>query len=103
MDQVQLYAPRFPTLFLRQIPHARYIECNRTRAREFHTKYGQDTSADALMFRKAARNLISRAKQTLDELDLRFWMSSGTCLGRRRLYYNSKHENVRKILFPILH
>lgn len=81
MDQIQLHAPRYPTLFLRQIPHSRFIECNHTRTRLFHSKYGQDTSEEALVFKKAARNILASAKKTLDELDIRFWMSSGTCLG----------------------
>ena len=81
VDDITIYAPRYPLLFLRQVPHARYIECNHTRTKQFHTKFGQDTTPDALAFRKSARNLLMKAKKTLDELEIRFWMSSGTCLG----------------------
>ena len=35
MDGIKVNAPRYPTLFLEQIPHSTFIECNYTRAQEF--------------------------------------------------------------------
>ncbi len=35
MDGLKINALRYPTLFLEQIPHSTFIECNYTRAHEF--------------------------------------------------------------------
>ncbi len=41
------------------------------------------------MFRKKARNVIAKAKETLDHLGIPFWLSSGTCLGRSHVMDHS--------------
>ena len=39
MDGVKLNAPRYPTVFINQIPTSTFIECNYTRAKQFHYRY----------------------------------------------------------------
>ena len=48
----------------------------------FHKKYGTGMSEEGKVFWRGAKDLLSRAKKVLDELGMRFWMSSGTCLGK---------------------
>ena len=86
MDDLAVFAPRFPLLLLKQIPQSRYIECNYSRAKLFFSRNGQDKSSDAFMFRKRARNLLMRAKETLSELGIPFWISSGTLLGKWEVF-----------------
>ncbi|XP_006826048.1 ribitol-5-phosphate transferase FKTN-like [Saccoglossus kowalevskii] len=80
-DGLKINVPRYPTLFLEQVPHSQFIECNYARAKEFLDKNGDDNSADAVHFRVKAKNLLSKAKELLDQIGIQFWLSSGTCLG----------------------
>lgn len=45
--------------------------------------YPDDTSLDAVEFRKKAKALLHLAAVTLNGLGVRFWLSSGTCLGQQ--------------------
>ncbi|KAL3869198.1 hypothetical protein ACJMK2_041908 [Sinanodonta woodiana] len=78
----ELYAiPENPSKFLQQVVHSRFIECNHERAQQFYRMYPQDKSAESQRFLRKARQVIARAKQLLDDLEIPFWLSSGTCLG----------------------
>lgn len=44
--------------------------------------YPDDMSPDAVEFRKKAKALLHLAAVTLNSLGVRFWLSSGTCLGQ---------------------
>ncbi|XP_064627023.1 ribitol-5-phosphate transferase FKTN-like isoform X2 [Lineus longissimus] len=81
IDSVTFRAPRYPKKFLDQIPHARFIECNYTRAQEFYRLHSKDNGEEAEAFREAAAGVVRRGKAYLDSIGVRFWMSSGTCLG----------------------
>ncbi|CAH1775719.1 unnamed protein product [Owenia fusiformis] len=81
MDHLQLYAPRYPLVFLHQVPYSRFIECNHSRADSFHSNYGISSDPEAFKFKSNARKLLAVAKEILDQLGIRFWLSSGTCLG----------------------
>ena len=67
--------------FLDQIPFSRHVECDYGQARAYRVTYGRDESPEAQAFRQAARDLLEKGKRALDELGIRFWLSSGTCLG----------------------
>lgn len=67
--------------FLKNLDNSRFLPCNHTRARLFYSKYGDDTSYEARKFRKRGREVLKIAKLALDRLEIRFWLSSGTCLG----------------------
>ncbi|XP_022087266.1 fukutin-like [Acanthaster planci] len=80
-DRLNLLVPKHIDRFLDQIPFSRHIECNYGQVRVFRAAYGRDESPEAQAFRQAARDLLEKGKQVLDELGIRFWLSSGTCLG----------------------
>lgn len=44
--------------------------------------YPDDVSLDAVEFRKKAKSLLHLAALTLNNLGVKFWLSSGTCLGK---------------------
>lgn len=93
VDGINIRAPRYPNPFLQAIPGSKYLECNHTRANQFYAKYGRETDEKALAFRQNAKDLLSQAKKTLDELGIQFWLSSGTCLGKSPL----THLNICRI------
>lgn len=43
--------------------------------------YPDDSSPAALDFRRKAKSLLQLAARTLAQLNVPFWLSSGTCLG----------------------
>ncbi|KAL5021991.1 hypothetical protein ScPMuIL_001146 [Solemya velum] len=67
--------------FLQQTSQSTFLECNTTRTRYFDSLYPKETSEEASRFKRKARQLIARARQILIDLDIPFWISSGTCLG----------------------
>ena len=67
--------------FLKNMENSRYLPCNIKRAREFYSKYGDDGTNEAGTFRKRGKEVLQIAKIILDNLRVRFWLSSGTCLG----------------------
>lgn len=67
--------------FLENLENSRYLPCDMKRAREFYSKYGDDGTEKAGMFRKRGKEVLQIAKIILDNLEVRFWLSSGTCLG----------------------
>ena len=82
MDGIQLNIPEFPKSYVDELQYSKFIPCNLKSARKFYSKYGYDNGADAATFRLTAKNLLSLAKNVLDELGVQFWLSSGTCLGK---------------------
>ncbi|XP_078657499.1 ribitol-5-phosphate transferase FKTN-like [Branchiostoma floridae x Branchiostoma belcheri] len=81
LDGVKLNIPKDPAAFLQQIPHARFLECDYEQARKFQTAYGSDQTVEGVEFVGKAKRLLSQGKAVLDRIGVRFWMSSGTCLG----------------------
>lgn len=45
-------------------------------------QYLDDNTVEAVAFRKSAKELLQLAARTLKKLGVRFWLSSGTCLGK---------------------
>ncbi|PSN39877.1 Fukutin [Blattella germanica] len=81
IDGISLLLPKDIPRFLREATSSRYIECNHMLADSFHKAHGKDTTQEAMRFVHRAWKLLSKAKTLLDKLGVRFWMSSGTCLG----------------------
>lgn len=75
---VRSFAPSQLDTFATEQP---FIECNATRARLFHAIHGRDETPEAELFRLKVHRLLVKVKQLLGELDVPFWISSGTCLG----------------------
>lgn len=73
--------PRNVASFVAQMESSHFVECNYTRAKLFHEQYGKDVSAEAVEFKSDAWRLLAKTKELLNSLSLRFWLSSGTCLG----------------------
>lgn len=82
VDNVTVKVPQPPDSFVQQIPHSRFIECNETQATKFAAQYGIDNSDISQKFQRKARQVMAKGKQLLDSLEIRFWLSSGTCLGK---------------------
>lgn len=81
VNGLKLLVPKNIPIFLKDVEHSHFIECTHRRAESFHRKYGKDTSHDALKFAHRAWKLLSRSKTILDNIGVKFWLSSGTCLG----------------------
>lgn len=81
IDNIDIYTPYPSSNFLKQVSQSEFLECNYARAEAFYLKYPRDTSEEAVHFQRKARQLISTAKNVLDNLDIRFWISSGVTLG----------------------
>lgn len=61
-----------------------FIECNYSQADKYFKTFGRDQSVHAVRFKHQAWKLLSRAKRILENLEVPFWLSSGTCLGYLR-------------------
>lgn len=84
MDGLKLRAPAYPLAFLAQISESHFIECNQSRAKIFYEMNGQpDATVKAKHFYASAKELLSITRRVLDEIGVRFWISSGTCLGKK--------------------
>ncbi|XP_039615646.1 fukutin isoform X1 [Polypterus senegalus] len=81
LDGLQVRIPKNISRFLDEVTGARFLECRYKEARVFYQQYPYDTSQDAVEFRKKAKALLLLAAETLNSLGVRFWLSSGTCLG----------------------
>ncbi|XP_047228728.1 fukutin isoform X2 [Girardinichthys multiradiatus] len=81
IDSLDIRVPRNISHFLMQQQRARYLECRYHDARSFLQLYPDDSSTAAVEFRRKAKALLNLAARTLGELDIPFWISSGTCLG----------------------
>ncbi|XP_054843314.1 ribitol-5-phosphate transferase FKTN [Eublepharis macularius] len=81
LDGLTVQIPKAPSHFLEEKSRSRFLECRYREARSFFQLYPDDTSLDAVEFRKKAKALLHLAALTLKSLGVRFWLSSGTCLG----------------------
>ena len=82
LDNIRLRVPRHIPQFLAEIHESHFIGCDQDRAAQFQKEFGPLTDDDeAKQFTVAARDVLSSAKAVLDKLGIRFWISSGTCLG----------------------
>ena len=61
--------------------HAHLTGFDLINARQFYSKYGRDVPQTLSCFKKKALEVLSTAINGLDRLGVRFWLSSGTCLG----------------------
>ncbi|KAG8183045.1 hypothetical protein JTE90_018091 [Oedothorax gibbosus] len=81
INKVKVFVPVQQEVFLKYPSNTNFIECNYTQARKFHETYGRDESDSAEIFRSRALKLLTKATRLLDQLQVPFWLSSGTCLG----------------------
>jgi len=81
LDNVRLRVPKHIPQFLAQINESHFIDCDQQRAAQFRKEFGELDDDEAEQFRIAASDLLSTANVVLNRLGVRFWISSGTCLG----------------------
>ncbi|KAK6492835.1 fukutin-like isoform X1 [Huso huso] len=81
IDGLEIRIPKNVSRFLGEVANSRFLECRYKEARAFYQLYPDDTSQEAMEFRKNAKTLLHLAARTLNSLGMRFWLSSGTCLG----------------------
>ena len=83
MDNVSLSIPQYPRSFYKELNNASFLQCDFDNARKYYSKYGYDSTPIAEEFRESAKQLLSKVSQILNRLRVRFWLSSGTCLGKQ--------------------
>lgn len=98
IDGVNVRVPAEPHKLLFEQNQSHFIGCNLTNAQRFYSKYGRDVSPDALLFKKKALQVLSIVVEVLDHLGVRFWLSSGTCLGE---WFSYVVEFVELSLWPL--
>ncbi|XP_067886638.1 fukutin isoform X1 [Heterodontus francisci] len=81
VDGLEIHVPKEIAHFLEEFSHSRFVECRYKEARMFYQVYPEDTSQDAMEFKKKAKDLLHLAAKTLNRQKVPFWLSSGTCLG----------------------
>lgn len=81
LDGLDVRIPRNVSRFLSEQKHARFLECRHRDARNFLQLYPDDSSPEAVEFRRKVKSLLHLAARTLAPLNIPFWLSSGTCLG----------------------
>lgn len=81
VDRIHLNVPADPEKLASERNQSRFTGCNLTNVQRYYSKFGRDISPDALLFKRKALEVLSAAVNALDRLGVRFWLSSGTCLG----------------------
>ena len=81
VDGIHLNVPADPEKLASERNQSRFTGCNLTNVQRYYSKFGRDISPDALLFKRKALEVLSAAINALDRLGVRFWLSSGTCLG----------------------
>ncbi|CAG5119884.1 unnamed protein product, partial [Candidula unifasciata] len=81
IDDAQLQFPNDTYTFLKEMDTSEFIECDYTRAYHFYSTYRSDQSKEVELFKRKSRQLLLTVKNVLDLMGIRFWLSSGTCLG----------------------
>ncbi|XP_034047644.1 fukutin [Thalassophryne amazonica] len=81
VDGLDVQIPRNVSRFLVAQQHSRFLDCNYRDARNFLQLYPDDSSPAMLDFRRKAKSLLHLTAQTLAQVNVPFWLSSGTCLG----------------------
>lgn len=71
------------TVFLAPENQLEFLPCNWTRSREFDERYPSTDEDRELnrLFRLKAKRILSLATRLLDQMNIPFWLSSGTLLG----------------------
>ncbi|ESO90288.1 hypothetical protein LOTGIDRAFT_233814 [Lottia gigantea] len=83
LGDLTLLAPSNISRFLLQdIPESRFIECNETRVKEFYrANPGFEATETGRNRAMRASKLLKSLKSTMDEVGVKYWLSSGTLLG----------------------
>ena len=81
IDHVDIQVPENIPEFLDALPKSKFVSCKSG----FFDKYPKmdelRKTSEAIAFRRRARRILASASRALDELNLSYWLSSGTALG----------------------
>ena len=92
VDQIRFRILSNSSQLLLEKNQSRFIGCNIAHAQHYYSKYGRDISPDAISFKQKALEVLTEAVTALDYLNVRFWLSSGTCLGELPHCYCINHD-----------
>lgn len=81
LDGLDVRVPRNVSRFLWEQRHAHFLECRYHDAHNFLQLFPEDLSPAAVDFRRKVKTLLQITVQTLGQIQVPFWISSGTCLG----------------------
>lgn len=81
IDGLKIEVPDSIKIFISYVNDSQFLPCNYAIARKFVSTYGYDSSPESNEFRTKAKEILSLAVKLLNTLGIRFWLSSGTCLG----------------------
>ena len=81
LDGINMHVPQYLKSFLKNTENSKFLPCNYENARLFYSKYGFDTTDESSDFRIKANQILTSVVDVLSRLNIRFWLSSGTCLG----------------------
>ena len=103
IDGIPISIPADLKKLTSETSQSQFTGCNLSNAQAYYGKYGRDVSQDAVLFKKKALEVLSTAINTLDRLGVRFWLSSGTCLGKKShgRFNETKMSSTAKIFRPI--
>ena len=105
IDGIPISIPADLKKLTSEISQSQFTGCNLSNAQAYYSKYGRDVSQDAVLFKKKALEVLSTAIDTLDRLGVRFWLSSGTCLGKKShgRFKETKMSSTAKFSDPFNH
>ena len=103
IDGIPISIPADLKKLTSETSQSQFTGCNLSNAQAYYGKYGRDVSQDAVLFKKKALEVLSTAINTLDHLGVRFWLSSGTCLGKKShgRFNETEMSSTAKIFRPI--
>ncbi|KAK4293586.1 hypothetical protein Pmani_033731 [Petrolisthes manimaculis] len=81
IDGLDLTVPSDIPAFLHDHAHSHFIPCNESRAGYYNLKHLRDESPEDVRFKHKAWKLLSKVSTLMSQLNISFWLSSGTCLG----------------------
>jgi hypothetical protein len=81
VQDILFHAPRDVASFLQDQSTSQFIECNSMQSRRYYQKYPMELTGEEAVFFVQAQQLLALGKKVLDSVGMRFWLSSGTCLG----------------------
>lgn len=81
IDGVELTVPSDIRAFVEDYRNAHFISCNESRATFYNLKHMKGESPDEVRFKHKAWKLLAKTKTIMDQLNIPFWISSGTLLG----------------------
>ncbi|KAK1884303.1 Adenomatous polyposis coli protein [Dissostichus eleginoides] len=102
LDGLDVRIPRNVSRFLSEQKHARFLECRHRDARNFLQLYPDDSSPEAVEFRRKVKSLLHLAARTLAPLNIPFWLSSGTCLDLIERRAQARVSRIQQIEKDIL-